>query len=215
MLSKRHKVIFVHIPKTGGQSVAELFLQDLGLGWEQREALLLRPGEAGQPERLAHLYAREYVALGFVSPAEFADFTKFAVVRHPYARMVSEYVYRMGPVGWCAQYVQRWQSRHFDHFIAQEFDNPLGDAARHFAPQADFVMDAQGQLMVDHVIDHAHLAEQIAPVFREIFGRDVALAKRNVKREAPRFSAEVLTRAQKDVLYARYREDFEAFGFAR
>ncbi|WP_270726807.1 sulfotransferase family 2 domain-containing protein [Shimia sp. Alg240-R146] len=215
MLSRAHKTIFVHIPKTGGQSVATAFLGDLGLSWEERGALLMRRGEAGQPERLAHLFAREYVDLGFVSQAEFAAFTKFAVIRHPYARMVSEYIYRMGAVDWVAQYVPALQSRRFEAFLQQDFEDPLSDYARHFAPQVDYVMDANGALLVDHLVDQADLVAGIAPIFRGIFGREVTLPRRNIKREAAGFTAEALTQAHKDLIWARHRDDFEAFGFER
>ncbi|MGR3712482.1 MAG: sulfotransferase family 2 domain-containing protein [Shimia sp.] len=215
MLSPTHKAIFVHIPKTGGQSVATAFLDDLGLDWDARDALLMRPGKDGEPERLAHLYAREYVEMGFVTPAEFEAFAKFTVVRHPYARMVSEYVYRMGAVDWVAQHMPAVRSRRFDRFIRQEFDDPLSDAARHFAPQVEYVMDVQGALLVDHVVDQAAMAEGLAPVFAQVFGRAVALPRRNMKREAPGFTAAALSQGQKDYLWQRYRADFEAFGFER
>lgn len=215
MLSRHHKTIFVHIPKTGGQSVAQAFLDDLGLSWEERAALLMRRGEAGQPERLAHLYAREYVGMGFVTQLEFEAFTKFAVIRHPYARMVSEYIYRMGALDWLAQYLRPWQGRRFERFLGQTFDDPMSDAARHFAPQVDYVMDSEGRLLVDHLVDQANMAAGLAPVFQAIFGREVALPRRNVKREAPGFTAEVLSQHQKDLIWQRYRDDFEAFGFKR
>jgi len=215
MLSRHHKTIFVHIPKTGGQSVAQVFLDDLGLSWEERGALLMRRGDRAQPERLAHLYAREYVEMGFVSQQDFAAFTKFAVIRHPYARMVSEYVYRMGAVDWMAQHLPRWQARRFESFVDTRYDDPLCDAARHLAPQVAYVMDADGQLMVDHLVDQSELAAGLAPVFSAIFGRQVALPHRNMKREAPGFTEEVLTQHQKDLIWRRYRDDFEAFGFDR
>ncbi len=215
MLSRAHKAIFVHIPKTGGQSVAQVFLDDLGLGWEQRDQLLMRLGGDGEPERLAHLYAREYVDMGFVSAEEFSAFTSFSVVRHPYARMVSEYIYRMGPVGWVAQYVHALQSRHFDRFIRREFDDPMLDAARHFAPQVDYVCDANGAVMVDHIVDQARMGEDLAPVLAQFFGREVKVPRVNAKREAPTFTADVLSGAQKAYLWQRYRDDFEAFGFDR
>lgn len=215
MLSRHHKAIFVHIPKTGGQSVAQVFLDDLGLSWDERGSLLMRRGEAGQPERLAHLYAREYVRMGFVAQPEFDAFTKFAVVRHPYARMVSEYIYRMGAADWLAQYIRPWQGRRFDRFLGQEFDDAMSDAARHFAPQVDYVMDFEGRLLVDHLVDQAEMAAGLAPVFEAVFSREVALPRRNVKREAPGFTAEVLSQHQKDLIWRRYRDDFEAFGFRR
>ncbi|TCL08159.1 sulfotransferase family protein [Shimia isoporae] len=215
MLSRHHKTIFVHVPKTGGQSVAQVFLEDLGLSWAERGALLMRRGETGQPERLAHLYAREYVGLGFVTQEEYDAFTTFAVIRHPYERMVSEYIYRMGALDWVAQYVPLLRSRRFEAFLEQTFDDPNSDAARHFAPQVNYVMDGAGALMVDHIVDQADLAAGLSPVFHRIFGQDIEVPRRNMKREAHGFTAGVLSARQKEMIWRRHREDFEAFGFER
>lgn len=92
MISRKHRVIFVRIPKTAGQSIGQTFLDDLGLGWDQRGALLLRPNAdpAKGPTALAHLYADEHVRLGHVGQAEFDSYYKFAAVRNPYGRLLSE-----------------------------------------------------------------------------------------------------------------------------
>ena len=47
MLSHQHKTIFIHVPKTAGQSIETLFLDDLGLKWDQRGSLLLRRSTDG------------------------------------------------------------------------------------------------------------------------------------------------------------------------
>lgn len=192
------------------------FLKDLGLSWEERDTLLLRPGDAAmQPERLAHLYAREYVSLGFVTQSEFDAFVKFAVVRHPYDRAVSEFKFRMGLMG---RRLQGWRwltSRDFSRFIREDYDNPLEDQARHMAPQVDYVHDANGALLVDHVIEHAELETQLLPLLAEVIGPGVKLPHRNAGRAAPGFSVDVLSKGQKDALYRRYRDDFEAFGYRK
>lgn len=83
MLSERFRTIFVHIPKNAGQSIETVFLEQHGLNWATRAALLLKRNDdpAKGPERLAHLYAREYVEYGYVSQTDFDAFYKFAVVQ--------------------------------------------------------------------------------------------------------------------------------------
>ena len=96
MISHIHKVIFVHIPKCAGQSVERMFLKDLGLCWDNRASLLLRPklvSELG-PERLAHLFAIEYEKFGFIESSKFQQYFKFAFVRDPIDRILSELNYR-------------------------------------------------------------------------------------------------------------------------
>ena len=73
MISHRHNVLFVHIPKCAGQAIELAFLRDLGLDWGQRQSLLLRKRAANEsgPDRLAHLYAHEYVKFGYVTEVDF------------------------------------------------------------------------------------------------------------------------------------------------
>ncbi|MEP2533654.1 sulfotransferase family 2 domain-containing protein [Shimia sp.] len=216
MLSRAHKTIFVHIPKTAGQSVVAPFLDHLGLGWDAGESLLLRAGDGpGMPERLAHLYAREYVELGFVTQAEFDDYLKFAVIRHPYERAVSEFRYRMGKWGRRLQWSHWLTSRDFDSFMREDYPDTFGDNARHMCPQVAFVYDDKGKLMVDHLAEHARLDKEMAPIYRLAIGDGVAVPVRNVSPDAPGFSVNVLSQSQKDAIYRRFQDDFEAFGYRR
>ena len=90
-MSKRFGVIFVHIPKTGGQSVERVFLEAHGLTWATRAPLLLRRNDHGAPgpEFLSHLYAEEYAARDHASPAAFERAERFTVVRDPFDRLLS------------------------------------------------------------------------------------------------------------------------------
>ena len=159
MISHEHKTVFIHVPKVAGQSVELAFLRQLGMTWEERAPLVLRhnPDPAKGPERLAHLLAREYVALGYIDQPTFDSYFKFAFVRNPWARLVSEYEYR------------RRERRPFAEFVAAEFADIDGysDHSRHIIPQSDYLYDADGQLMVDFV----GRFETIARDFRQVSDR--------------------------------------------
>lgn len=91
-------VLFVHIPKTGGSSV-ERFLSGNG-------PLLLKGH--GRPAGLRcsaqHLHA---AALGAIQGAKEYDWA-FTIVRHPVARLVSEYRYEMRKPGWLRSRLSFW-----------------------------------------------------------------------------------------------------------
>lgn len=162
MLSKRHKLIFVHIPKCAGQSIEQLFLEDLGLTWKTRSPLLLRPklqNEDG-PEKLAHLYAYEYVKFDKISRQEFDTYFKFSVVRDPIDRVVSELNYRgikRGRFGFSSaeEYIQTTLSE----------SERYSDVRRHLEPQISFLFTEDGSsLLVDRVINFDSLDKEISDI---------------------------------------------------
>lgn len=143
MISHEHKTVFVHVPKVAGQSVEMVFLNLLGLSWEQRTVLVMRrnPDPARGPERLAHLLASEYVDLGYIDQADFDAYFKFAFVRNPWARLVSEFEYRSR------------ERRPFAEFVEAEFTDIDGysDHSRHIIPQSEYLYDSEGGILVDFV----------------------------------------------------------------
>ncbi len=144
MISEKHKCIFVHIPKVAGQSIELFFLGLNGLSWEAREALLLKynPDPELGPERLAHLTASEYVDLGHITRSNFDDYFKFSFVRNPWARLVSEYLYR--------DYHKKMSFRAFvAHGLPQKSD--YSDTYRHILPQYQFIYDNSGKNLLDFV----------------------------------------------------------------
>ncbi len=209
MISHPRETLFVHIPKTAGQSVETVFLRDLGLNWAERGALSLGHNDdpARGPEKLAHLYASEYVALGHIGADRFARYFKFAIVRHPFDRALSEYRYR------AAALARRGAGRRMpglDAFFDTDAGDGYSDLSRHLVPQVRYVLDAQGRCLVDRVLRFEDLARQIAPVFTRIFGSARPLPHRN---KSPRDGGVTLTAAQRERLYQRYRDDFRAFGY--
>lgn len=142
MISKQHKTIFVHIPKVAGQSIETMFLNDLGLSWDERSELLLRkknPDEKG-PERLAHLRARDYVELGYLSAEEFEEYFKFTFVRNPNKRTFSFY-----------NFLGYSRIMSFRSFVFKVLPQKLKEDDFFFRSQYDYLYDDEGNLMVDFV----------------------------------------------------------------
>lgn len=144
MISEQYRCVFVHIPKTAGQSIEQVFLNLHGLDWQSRSELLLRANNDPElgPPRLAHLHASEYVRYGYLSEDQFRDWFSFAVVRNPWDRLVSLYHY-LGFNDRCT----------FNYFVQNVFLQYLVGPLRWFVgPQYEFVCDENKQLLVDQVI---------------------------------------------------------------
>lgn len=173
MISEQHECVFVHVPKTGGQSVELFFLRLLGLDWDSREPLLLahNADRARGPERLAHLYAREYLELGYLDVERFEKYFKFAFVRNPWSRLVSEYRYR--------SYGQRYS---FSEFVRDGLPEPddYTDAHRHIVPQVSYLYDESGKQLVDFVGRFERLQADFDKICERIGFEESVLPRRNV-----------------------------------
>jgi len=112
MICHQYKCIFVHIPKTAGQSIETVFLNNLGLSWKNRAPLLLMKNDNAEigPPRLAHLTIKEYVRYRYLSKELLSEYFKFSFIRNPWDRIVSFYHY-FGLNSQCS----------FNDFIQQHF----------------------------------------------------------------------------------------------
>ena len=143
MICGKYRCLFVHIPKTAGMSIEQVFLGLVGLTWKTRAPLLLGGNDDPRlgPPKLEHLKADEYVAGGHLTAEQFASYFKFSFVRNPWDRIVSEYKYRGYPV-----------KIDFKTYLFKRLPAPgWTDTYRHIIPQYDFLHDEAGKLLVDFV----------------------------------------------------------------
>lgn len=202
MLSDKYQTIFVHIPKTAGQSVEDLFLRGHGLDWRNRAALLLRPNTdpAKGPTRLAHLFAREYFELGYVGREEFDRLYRFAVVRDPYDRIVSEFNYRDHAHATIRDFVSAVPTR------------TTADRWRHVAQQADYLLDGDRTLLVDDILHFERLEADVATLARRLPTLDTTLRHVNASRRKRLRRADL---SAEDIAFIneRYADDFRLLGY--
>ena len=143
MISHQYRCVFVHIPKTAGMSIEQVFVDLVGLTWKTRAPLLLGRNEDPRrgPPKLEHLRAGEYLACGHLTAAQLESYFKFSFVRNPWDRIVSEYKYRGYPV-----------KIDFKTYLFKHLPPPgWTDTYSHVMPQYDFLHDEAGTLLVDFV----------------------------------------------------------------
>jgi len=144
MICREYQCVFVHVPKTAGQSIEHFFMNLLARNWKtDRESLLLNSTDdpAKGTEKLAHLSAAEYVKCGHLPQSDFDAYYKFSFVRNPWERLVSEYRYR-----------NYFSHRSFRDFVMNKLPAPgFDDKYRHVMPQYDMLHSADGRLLVDFV----------------------------------------------------------------
>lgn len=213
MISHFHRTVFIHIPKCGGQSIEQAFLTDLGLTWELRAPLLLRPNDDARlgPPRLAHLLARDYARCHYISRALFESYYSFSVLRDPAARAVSLYNYmriadqNQRPID-VDTFLFKWLARQMELRSAAPDQQNAATTSFHFVrPQVDFITDRDGALMVKDVFLLEHIRDGF-PVIQKRAGLRSALEHRN--KSVQHVSRSDLTPKQLDFIRDVYAADY-------
>ena len=220
IISNSRRFIFIHVPKTAGTSVTNLFEPDLR--WND---LVLGGSEFGERIQLAyrerfglfkHAKARDVRRI--LGEAVWSDYFSFAFVRHPYARLVSFYRWKRDALSRAAPDSRIWnwgasqaflRSKNFSEFIRD--DAFLGSLAAQ--PQAEWVSDDQGRCIVGFVGRYEELAAGIRVVTDRIGIPADDLARDNASTSDP--SPGLFFRDESDYDFVReiHRRDFEMFGY--
>jgi len=174
LISHHDRCVFVHIPKCAGQSIEMFFLRRVGLDWERRAPFLLRFNDEPTlgPPRLAHLKARQYVENKWMTPAQFDEYFKFAIVRNPWDRLVSFYRY-LGYDWRCS----------FSRFILYHLPKQFERKNWFLCPQSEFVHASDGELLVDFVGRFESLTDDFSAACRRIGISDTELPHVNDSRK--------------------------------
>ena len=204
MISHKHNFIFIHIPKTGGNSIQAV------LAPFSDDRIEARHGHQDGVDRFAvtgRLTPDKHVPLGYYARRVRLERFRIATcVRHPVDRLLSFY---FSPSNWVVERDGGW------HVEAAHWDRERF-LARLAAPAADFMMVGGSFRAPDHLLRFDSLDEDFARFLRDAgIPAGAALPKLN----ASKSSSEALMQAQADPIVAevarrRYREDFDRFGFA-
>jgi hypothetical protein len=209
------KLIFIHIPKTGGTSVEKSIgttsLENL---YSERRCLY------SAPEILEKFESTEQNKIKFITPQHltasqlktvvgdklFASYQKFTIVRNPFDRLVSEYRYVISDNGNMHQKLFRNLS--FNEFVNKSLSLP--NFARyavfdnHLTPQVEFIdpLRASKKFKIFKY-------EEIENVFEWLNVEPLWLRKSNNRKPWE----EYYTTELKELVYNFYKEDFKKFDY--
>ena len=209
MISKKHKIIFIHIPKCAGQSIENIFLRDLGLSWKERYPLLLRPRKLNEkgPERLAHLYAEEYFKLGYIPKEKYDKFFKFSIIRNPVDRILSEINFQKIPK---KNSKNIYGIESVEEYISKVIKlDKFSDLQRHISPQVKFLYDSEtNKLLVDKIIPFDELNNEVPKILQKKLKVFLEVPKINSSKNKL-WVKEELTSGDLSFLYDFYESDFK------
>lgn len=206
LISDSHKFIFVHIRKAAGSSIRDT-LEPLSIQ-KPTDTLSKIKSRVLRMERDYHKYAfRQHddinAAKRLMPPELFESYFKFAFVRNPWDRLISEY-----------EFIRR-RPDHGRHskVMKMEFDQYIRYQSKRFdAHQINMLADSKGQLLMDFIgrFENLHedwnfVTDKLGIVNKELSHRK----KAGIKDYASYYTPE--TRALVAELWKR---DIEAFGYS-
>jgi Sulfotransferase family len=192
--------IFVHVQKTGGNSVRAALGGDI---FDARKHFLAR--------ELREVYGRAVWDSRF----------KFSFVRNPWDRLVSwwslidnarRYLDLTNPPNKFFGYVLT-RARSFEEFLLRCDDEIVDNDGRKniFRNQIDYLVDDDGTIIVDLIGRFERLQESFDEISRRLGRKPVELPRTNVSRH--RDYSEYYTPALAEMVARHYERDIEAFGY--
>lgn len=194
--NRRHRAIFVHVPRTGGTSISFAL---------------------GAPKR--HVPVSRYAAFDW---AAFNDYFKFALVRNPWDRLLSAFSTLRGEPDKTSRWIQGqlWARTHLSTYRDFESFVLTLEHARvrsrimgyfHFRPQLDWLtLPYSTAMAVDFVGHFERLPEDFAVIAREL-GSDAELPVTNDSEHTPYRDA--YSRRMRDIVDDLYAADIKQLGY--
>ncbi len=212
MVSHKDKCIFIHIPKTGGESIASLF-------------------DDVDPAIPKHANARQIS--DYLGKDRFEDYFKFTFVRNPWDQAVSMYFHLrkplyqretilkkygqdiLNPVRAC-QIACRHNFRDYCQLVyaqkqKQEEEERAQWPVRHFAPFVEWISDAAGNIITDHIGRFERLHSDTQEILEKLGKGKIDLPRKNRSRHE--HYAVYYDSPSRAVIAAHYARDIQAFAY--
>lgn len=211
-ISRGRQFIFVHIPKTGGTSMAlaledramkdDILIGDTPKAQKRKRRLegVRSSGRLWKHSRLTDIY-------GLMDDDEIAEFFIFTLVRNPWDRMVSYY-------SWLR--AQRFENPAVtlarDNDFSGFLNHPHTQASVKASPYARYVTDRHGAERCDAYVRLEHLDEDLAPVAGHLgFRLDLPHANRSDRSVSYQ---EAYSKADQALVAEICAADIAKFGYA-
>jgi|SaaInlStandDraft_3_1057020.scaffolds.fasta_scaffold18525_1 chondroitin 4-sulfotransferase 11 len=190
-VNDKYKLIFIHIPKNAGISIEQaLFGQKIG-----------------------HKSIKEFEAY---DAKKLEEYFKFSVVRNPYDRLVSAFHFLKK--GGRNDIDKVWAKNNlaninnFNEFIDKLKDKSFVKAIlnqQHFRPQYEYLINAQGKLKIDYILEFENLQKDFESMLEKINIESRGLKHKN-KSNRNNWE-EYYDENSKELIHKLYQKDFELF----
>lgn len=217
-INHQNKYIFIHIPKTGGTSI-ENFLDLCNPSNHFADEIWFF--QKGVKYNYQHLTAFIYKTYGFLKPEDFETYFKFTFVRNPYDRCVSKFFFSKGghkkdisiPAWVNIEPKIDFSPKAFSEFLIRLSNNSL---KAHDMLQSHFILDENQNSLVDFIGKYENLKEDLAKILDILkINKSINELPHRYKNLIPYDKSEYLTPKNKQLIYDKFKKDFEIFGYEK
>jgi len=202
-IAHQHKCIFVHIPKTGGTSIEK------ALGIKRWDSNILRSRRQRKIKNV--LYAPQHFTCKMlenhpITKPHWKTYFKFAIVRHPYTKVLSEYFW-----------IKKLKKGKGTGFQLNNFRKWLKGSCSlmkrdHTLKQSSFIYKGE-TLMVDYVGKFERLPEEFSFLKKKI--NIIGTLPHIHPSRRTNDTLSLLTQEDKNFIYKLYEEDFDKFKYIK
>jgi len=187
-----HRCIFVHIPKNAGSSVS----RSLGI----------------KPNGHTGIWTYQMI----FSPEEFRNYFKFAVVRNPWDRVLSAFLFLKN--GGISKGDKQWQEflssyETFDDFVRLGLSRTMTMSRSHFRPQRDYICVGSNPPAMDFICYYEDLDADFRYVCEKL-NINAPLLKLNVTESGRRDYKSYYTEETRRKVAELYADDIRILGYS-
>lgn len=213
LISHKHKFIFIHVPRTGGTSIAHS-LRPYANFLYKYDVIYNAFAKYIHERPNLHFFQAHAKALNVKSKIKddtYNDYLKFAVCRNPYDWAVSVYSFTKKCIANNLSNFADLQGVVKECNTFNEFALWLKDNGGGF--QKSFVSDEQGNLIVDHLIHFENIQDGFSKVTDKL-NIPNTLEHLNASRKNNKFIDQYNSRS-KEIVYEAFKEDFDFFNYPK
>ncbi|MFW6008715.1 MAG: sulfotransferase family 2 domain-containing protein [archaeon] len=209
MISNKKRFIFVHIPKTGGNSITTALDQ-----YSDDKLMYVRPNSDGMYDGISVFNKkfnkiRKHSKLNEIEQYyDLNKYFKFSVVRNPWDKILSWYFYH-----------EKFNNiKNFDEFldlifIKKEVPKVSKDDISWYESQISFLKDKSGKINIDYIIKFENFSNDFEILCDKLKINKIELPHTNKSKNSEIDYREFYNEKQKDFVGEIYIEDIEYFKY--
>ncbi|WP_417881915.1 sulfotransferase family 2 domain-containing protein [Xanthomarina gelatinilytica] len=211
MISHKHKCIFIHISKCAGSSIETAFGIDVSDNTENNNINLFGWNEAHKLF-LQHATPEELVNYGFISQSIWKEYYKFIIVRNPFSRAKSDYLWLVKDSGIKDSFENFLEAKgKFESILkVKNHETYRGD---HLTPQLDYFYLNGDKISYDRVLRFESLNEDLKLLCEDLkLNKNMFAHKVNVGK-AKRHYSYFYNKSTKALITQKYKRDLKLLNY--